>query len=269
MQTKQAQDSVQQMLGQLRESFLADMAERLDRMDNLLMRIEKGEQVEEQFQALYREVHSMKGSGGIYGLHIISSICNQWEDYLNSIADFAASLSPEFIDSSLGYIDLLRETVTLARKGQEAFPETERKLRALFARTFAKPYSILIVDHSRLAVNIYTQALSKLPVRPVAMHDGYAALLRALTEPFDMLITALETPILNGTALIGAIRLSGSKNKEMKTILVTSNPIVQRHSNRATDADFMIVKDARIAQNLKDTVEAVIGQAGTSAATPG
>ena len=65
-------DMMQKMLRQLRATFLDELPERLDRLDNLLLDIEKlGAATGEEFNELYRGVHSIKGSGGTHGLHII------------------------------------------------------------------------------------------------------------------------------------------------------------------------------------------------------
>ena len=54
----------------------------------------------------------------------------------------------------------------------------------------------------------------------------------------------------NGVALIGALKLSASKNRNIKTILITSNKNLAKSQNRATDADYTVIKDAKLAQNL-------------------
>ena len=92
------------------------------------------------------------------------------------------------------------------------------------------------------------------------MNDGYSALLRVLTESFDILITALELPVLNGRALIGALRLSSSHNQQIKTILVSSNQVVQSQVKRATDANHVVMKDAKIAQNVRDLVARIVDE---------
>ena len=73
-------DTFQQMLLQLRKTFLEDMPEKLDRLESLLLEIEKNGDGGEVFNELYRIVHSLKGSGGTHGLHIITTICHQLED---------------------------------------------------------------------------------------------------------------------------------------------------------------------------------------------
>lgn len=87
------------------------------------------------------------------------------------------------------------------------------------------------------------------------MNDGIFALTRALTEPFDLVISTNEIPMLSGAALIGALKLSDSKSRNTKTILITSNKNFTTAKHRATDADYIVIKDAKLAQSLTDAVK--------------
>ena len=245
-------DTFQQILLQMRNAFVADIPEKLDELDNLLLNMEKNGATHERFNALYRIVHSLKGSGGTHGLHIITTICHQMEDLLNTTDD-GAKFSAQAIESCLDYVDLLRVTTGLIENGAIEFPQIEKKLLALHKQTTTQPFRILIVEHSKLSTHIYLQTLASLPAQTVAMTDGLLALRRLLNEPFDLLITTNENPVLNGIALIGAIRLSGSKNRNIKSILITADQKIATKSKRAIDANFVILKDANLAQNLATT----------------
>ncbi len=242
-------DTFQQMLLQLRNTFLEGLPEKLDRLENLLLEMEKNGADSEAFNEFYRIAHSLKGSGGTFGLHIITTICHQMEDLLNT-TDGGTKYTPALIATSLNYVDLLRLTVEQVHAGNESFPQVEERLHKLRKQLAKKQFTVLLVDNSKLLTQIYLQALAELPVRPVVMSDGPQALMRALTEPFDLLITTNEIPVLNGVALIGALKLSSTRNHNIKTILITSNKNIAAHLNRSTDPDYIIVKDATLAQNL-------------------
>jgi len=242
-------DSFQQLLLQLRNTFLEEIPEKLDRLDQLLVAMEKAGVDSDSFNEFYRIVHSLKGSGGTFGLHIVTTICHQLEDLLNT-ANGGTKYSPKLISISLDYVDLLRMAFEQSRAGNTSFPQIEERLSELHRKLAPKHFTVLIVDNSKLSTQIYLQALAELPVRPVMMDDGLVALRRILTEPFDLLITTNEIPVLNGIALIGALKLSASKNRNVKTILVTSNSKIAAYVNRSTDSDYVIVKDAQLAQNL-------------------
>lgn len=244
-------DSFQQMLLQLRNTFLEEIPEKLDRLDQLLVAMEKAGVDSDSFNEFYRIVHSLKGSGGTFGLHIVTTICHQLEDLLNT-TDGGTKYTPQLIAISLKYVDLLRMALEQIHAGNTSFPQIEERLDGLRKQLAKKQFTVLIVDNSKLLTQIYLQALAELPVRPVMMSDGFVALRRLLTEPFDLLITTNEIPVLNGISLIGALKLSSNKNHNIKAILVTSNKKIAAYLNRATDPDYIIVKDAKLAQNLVD-----------------
>ena len=248
---KVAPDAFQKMLLQLRNSFLEELPEKFDRLENLLLEMEKNGDDGESFNEFYRIVHSLKGSGGTHGLQIITTICHQLEDLLNT-TEGGAKYTPALISISLKYVDLLRLATVQIQTGNESFSQIEKQLDKLRKLLSPKQFTVLLVDDSKLSTNIYLQILSGLPVQAVVMNDGLFALMRALTEPFDLIITTNEIPVLSGIALIGALKLSDSKSRNTKTILITSNKNLAAIRNRATDADYTVIKDAKLAQNLAD-----------------
>jgi len=244
-------DTFQKMLLQLRNSFLEEMPEKLDRLENLLFRMEKSGVDSEAFNEFYRIVHSLKGSGGTHGLNIITTICHQLEDLLNA-ADGGKKYTSALISASLNYVDLLRMAREQILSGNESFPQVEVKMNKLRKQFSQKLFTMLLVDNSKLSTNIYLKILSALPVRIVVMNDGLNALRRALTEHFDLIVTANEIPVLNGIGLIGALRLSDTVSRNTKTILITSNKKFTNTRDRHIDPDYTIIKDAELAQNLTD-----------------
>lgn len=254
-------DTFQQMLRQLRDTFLEDIPEKLDRLDQLLVAMEKSGVDSESFNEFYRIIHSLKGSGGTFGLHIITTICHQLEDLLNT-TDGGAKYTPALIAASLSYVDLLRMVLEQIHAGNESFPQIEEQLNKLRKRLSPKQSTVLLVDNSKLSTSIYLKILSELPVKAVVMNDGIFALTRALTEPFDLIITTNEIPMLSGAALIGALRLSDSRSRNTKTILITSNKSLTTAKHRVTDADHVIIKDAKLAQNLTDAVKRALPSSG-------
>ncbi|MDX8399403.1 MAG: Hpt domain-containing protein [Gallionellaceae bacterium] len=248
------QDAFQKMLMQLRNSFLEDMPERFNRLEDLLLEMEKNGADRESFNEIYRIVHSLKGSGGTHGLHIITTVCHQFEDLLND-TDGGSKFSLKLISLSLDYVDLLRTTCEQIQASHERFPLVENRLVELRQKLAPKQFSVLLADDSKLSTNICLQTLADLPVHITVVHDGLQALTRALTEPFDLVITANEIPRLNGIALVGALKLSDTQSQHIKSILLTSNKNILSHQNRAIQADYTIIKDGNMMLNLADAVK--------------
>lgn len=129
----------QQMLLQLRNTFLEDMPEKLDRLENLLLEMEKNGVDSDAFGEFYRIIHSLKGSGGTFGLHIITTICHQLEDLLNT-TEGGAKYTLALIATSMDYVDLLRVATEQIHAGNTSFPEIEERLSKQLSQKNSRYY---------------------------------------------------------------------------------------------------------------------------------
>jgi CheY-like chemotaxis protein len=247
-------DEFEEMLLQLRNNFLDALPEKFERIEYLLLQMERQGSDTESFNEVYRIVHSLKGSGGTFGLHIITTLCHQFEDLLSTTSQGAAFTKKQ-ISCSLVYVDLLRTANGQIHSGNENFTQIEKRLLELRKEFAPQQFTVMLVDNSKMLNDLCAQALSGLPVCTVSIHDGLEALTRALSEPFDLVITDNEIPRLNGAALIGALRLSNSPNRHIKAIIISSNNKFTLSLNQASDPDYAIFKDAKLVQNLADKVK--------------
>lgn len=242
-------DALQKMLLQLRDSYLEEVPEKLDRLEELLLAIERGGPDVEGFNEAYRIVHSMKGSGGTHGLHLLTTICHQLEDLLNA-TEGGAQFSRALVANSLGYVDLLRLAASQYQADNSDFSAVEERLVKLRQDRAPKLRPVMLVDNGKLSTNLYRKILSELPVDLVVVSDGLTALGRALTGPFDLIVSTNEIPVLSGLAMIGALKLSDGRSRHTKTILITSNRSLTLTRNRAVDPDYTVFKDAKLADDL-------------------
>lgn len=241
-----------ELLAHLQADFLAELGERIDKLEDLTMAYEKGHFAQADFDSLFRAVHSLKGSAGTFGFPIASAVCHAYEDYLNSGRQSNAS----FAANCLKYIDLLRTAAEKVMQGRTEFADIEDSIRRLSESHFAKPYSAILVEPSKLTAELCKQAVSSLPIRLVQANDGLQALTRLLSEPFDLLISSQEVPTLNGTALIAAIRLANRPGQPIKTVLLTSQP---GRIDAPIQPDHIVRKDLHLGQNLMQAVTKVLG----------
>jgi chemotaxis protein histidine kinase CheA len=250
-------DAIQQMLRQLRDGFLGELPERLDRLEALMLAMEGASDGGEAFREAFRMVHSIKGSGGTHGLHILTTICHALEDSLQASAADGV-LAKDGVDLCLRYVDLLRNTAVELVEGQEDFAHVLERLASLRSGGQIKLQRVMLLEPSRLSSAIYAQGLKGLPLDIVHMGDGYQALHRLLKEPFRLLITANELDTLNGPALLSAVRLSNSANAAIKAILITSTFFQEKHRVRKTDADLVLGKDSSIGPSLRQGVRGLL-----------
>lgn len=247
---------VSKMLAELRNAFLAELPSRLEEIERLILELGNGENFTENFETLYRHVHSIKGSAGTHGLQIISTVCHGFEDEVVKVEDDQSSMNSEMVSSWLGFIDLLRNTIDLILDGVEDFSEIESALDNVRNKDGEKKYSGMLVYAPGLQQQMCLSAFAQLPVNITIAENGHEALGRLLHEKFDFLISNMELPDLNGFALISALRLSSSRNHAIPAVLLTSKNIKQ--FGRNSDPDFVINKDANMMASISQTTEEVI-----------
>jgi CheY-like chemotaxis protein/HPt (histidine-containing phosphotransfer) domain-containing protein len=206
------------LLAGMRDDFVGELPERCDFMEECILALGQGK--EEAFDELFRNVHSLKGSGGTFGLPLITSICHQFESFVSATRGHFDSLA---VSHALSYVDLLRR-VTEAPEQEGVFVITiAQDLEQLRISSMPGCASVLLVEPSIATRKFCQGVLEPLAVRLVNQDRGLTALELLLHQPFDLLIAARELPDLNALALVAALRESGSRNKDIPVILISSN----------------------------------------------
>ncbi len=251
-------DTFQKMLRQLRQSFLEEIPERLDHIERILLQIEKSGGDSEQFHELYRRIHSLKGSGGTHGLHIITTICHHLEDILNR-TNTGEQFPAKLINLCVEHLDLLRAACKQLHHSEADLSDIEQRLSRLQQSAAQARFSALLIDDSKATSIICQQLLAQHNVSVITIHDGLHGLTLALTEPFDLLISNYEVPVLNGKALIAAIKLSGLRyTRQLPCILITSNPTLICATHQSIDPDLTILKNDQLIPALDKAISYAI-----------
>ena len=243
-----ANNPIQSLLDQLRRDFLAELPGRIQEIESLIL----GQAKNDNYEEIYRLVHSLKGGGGTHGIQIISVICHQLESYLEKQQETDNLGSTECIDHCLKHIDLLIKTHEQASEGKNKFTEIEKRLNNISNSFSDHKYSMLLVESSRLQVNLIKQFLSSLPLAIDTHNNGLKALELLLHKKYDIIITGMEVDELNGAALVAAMRLSKTVNRDTKSILLTTKKF--HNPKRNIDPDKIIMRSTDINQQLKDVV---------------
>lgn len=243
-------DAFQELLAAMRRDFVGEIPDKCFAFEEKILQLEKNPGDLEAFNELYRGVHSLKGSGGTYGLSILTSICHQLENLLTEARNRNV-LGSEFATKAFAHVDLIRQ---VALK-QTDFEVIESKLEALRRLTLQNRKSVLIVDSSRLMTDLYRKSLDKLPLQLNFMDSGLAALGRLLHEPFDLVIVGRELKELGGVAMMAALRLSQIRQREIPAILVSS-----KGGGIPEQAGFTanILRDQYLADNLQSVVKKIL-----------
>ncbi len=247
---------VSKMLAELRNSFLAELPSRLEEMESLILELGNGLNFTENFETLYRNVHSIKGSAGTHGLQIISTICHSFEDEIVKVEGDESSMNNEAVTSWLGFIDLLRTTIDKINTGTDDFYDIEAALDKSRQKDGETKYSGLLVFTPGLQQQMCLSAFEDSPVNMAFAENGYEAMGRLLHEKFDFVISNMELPDLNGFALISALRLSKTRNHNIPAVLLTSREF--KDYGRNSDPSYVIHKDADMLTTVSDTASEII-----------
>lgn len=255
--TNTPQNKAQQALLMLRQSFLSELPERLQSLEDLTLRLPEKEHFIPNFEELYRKTHSLKGSGGTYGLPIITTLCHELEEWLNSLD---ANTTAATLDPGLHLIDLLRQSLAIYRSGGEDFSEIESALKQ--TSTSRPPEAarkkVMLVEGTRFSRDICHAVLATQAVDVHTLESGYLALGELLRHKYDILITSKELQELNGLALISALRLSEGINKNIKIVLLTS----QKELNLCQEArpEAVITKGMGMDKVLQQTLDTLLAK---------
>ncbi|MEN9866845.1 MAG: hypothetical protein RL748_2435 [Pseudomonadota bacterium] len=250
-------DAIQALLSQLKQNYIAELPDRFDQMEAIVLQIENDGFNWDAYHELYRLVHSLKGSGGTYGLQIIGSICHPLEDYLNTLNEKSGLRQAEFGNIVLSYIDLLRDVGNRLHNRQSTFHDIDAVLTKLSQRAFAPRYSALLVENSAVVIKILRQNLAPFNFRVAVEYDGYLALGRALIEPFDLIISGQEVKQLNGWAFLSALKLARGINSDIPAILISSNSDMDKAD---FPGEFLLCKDDQLGNNLRKTLQIIVSK---------
>ena len=244
--------AVKELLENLREAFLVEMPSRIDDIEREVMALPETNEHEE----LFRLVHSLKGSAGTHNLHGISKIAHDMEDVMVSFmqqGQLSAQASRKIL---LEYIDIFRDTTTSLQESDINPLDMEEWLARLRQSVIEDRLQVLVVEPSRLYVEMIAYNLEGLAVNVTYVDDGLPALDYLLLNQYDLLIASMECPRLNADSLVAALRLSHSSNRDIKTILITSRH-EEQIKNRA-DFDVIMARKAVTEGQLKKTVECLL-----------
>ena len=249
-ETEQKQKKMQLMLQQLKADFLLELPTRFDDIEQKIMQLSATDNPQELTDELLRQVHSLKGIAGTHGLQIITNICHHFEDQLQLYSD-------DYQDNCLKYVDLMRAAADLAQEQESPdFTALEEDLYQL--RKVASDNKVLglIVEKSKASAAMLQSILATRNIQITVLSEGIEALTHLLNQKYDFFITAKEVGALNGLALIAALRISESINRDIKSIMISSN------QNNAffpgCEPDAVVVKNLQLAQNLVIALEALL-----------
>lgn len=247
-QTIRCLGEIDELFDKLRAEYLAQLPDTLRRLERQILEWPANQPAP---QGVLRDVHSLKGSGGTYGLDFITTVCHSLEDFFHRAKP--RELDHETLqDHVLSFVHLITAYAEAIKRGStpEGFAE---KLQSLSLDAGAK--RVLVVEPGHTMATVFEELLSSQGIQVSIQPSGYHALGRLTREHYDGRLTSYETTDICGLSLASAARAIQEIPETLKVILVTSNR-VSILGDTASRVDEIIRKDRELPNSLENALRA-------------
>lgn len=118
------------------EKYVAEKVEDVENLSHLMLALEERPDDRPLLNEIFRQAHSLKGSGAIYGFPAVSQLSGQMETVLDRLRNRTLKAGARVVDALLASVDALQRLFAEARQGRigsEAAQPALRELAALLA----------------------------------------------------------------------------------------------------------------------------------------
>jgi two-component system chemotaxis sensor kinase CheA len=106
------------------KEFLVESHENLDQLDRDFVALEADPTARERIAAIFRTIHTIKGTSGFLGLPRLEALTHAGESLLTLLRDGALSLTPEITSALLAMVDVVRKILaSVEANGNEGAEE--------------------------------------------------------------------------------------------------------------------------------------------------
>ncbi|MEE4359110.1 MAG: chemotaxis protein CheA [Desulfococcaceae bacterium] len=136
---KQLQAQNGKQIKSYREQFCQESFEIIEKVCDDILKAEAEPDDAEILNAIFRGVHTIKGSAGTFGLDSISDFVHHLESLLDELRKGNLQLGPEMTDMILAYMDHISRMIKEYQSGKQALPDADLIAQVLL---FQKPGDI-------------------------------------------------------------------------------------------------------------------------------
>ncbi len=119
--------------------FMAEGEEILERVSNILTKMDKNGPSQDEMDSLYRDMHTLKGSSQLFGLRKIAIISHALETSLDPVRKRKIALDSDFVDlvfKCLDYIGLLLKNISFEE--DKNAPLKDQEIETLVSKLISK-----------------------------------------------------------------------------------------------------------------------------------
>lgn len=162
------------MIDKFQETFREEAEELLETLQASLLELESNSDSPEHVSAVFRAMHTIKGSAAMFGFHEISEFAHSVETMLDAVRAGTLSASSEMIDITLAsrdhILDLLHDNVQSSEVGAQLVERVQQLLQAPTGEPVEAPKSDALVPTTEPAATDGAERTYTIAFRP---HEGY------------------------------------------------------------------------------------------------
>ncbi len=126
-------DTIAPEMAELLPDYLADARECLERISEILLALERGEEDPELIPDLYRQMHIIKGGAGLMGFHTVEAVAHAAEDALGPVKRGERGFDPALAGALLKAHDTIRALLDELESKGETSTDPEPAVEAVRA----------------------------------------------------------------------------------------------------------------------------------------
>lgn len=230
-------------LEEIREEYLANAYEEFDRLEEVLLNIENGGNVEGDMAEIFRIVHSLKGGSVSFDFPAMTKVLHVFEDYISSFKE-GADLS-EFYDKSISYVDDIRDyckTYQMDPNVKIDLPETVIEKDVLF------------LSQSTALFEVAKPVLEQVQLHPDFCNDFDAAIKLYQGKQYKLIVISDDFKNDDKELLISHLRKTSSPNLETRVIQIES--IYNKENHSVSQLTIRLTKDKDFPKNFRHAIKA-------------
>jgi two-component system, chemotaxis family, sensor kinase CheA len=176
------------------ELFIEESEEMLDNIETMLVELEADKQNMDLVNNVFRNLHTIKGSAGMFGFSKISAFTHEFENLFDLIRQGELPVNREIIDLTLKARDHIRSLISLLRdEGTEPQPDGELRKQIAHYLGNEKPEGGYEKNESPEHSSNITYRITFAPSRDVFSKGSRPSLLLEELARLGEIITAAQT----------------------------------------------------------------------------
>lgn len=235
-----------EFLKEIQADFLEDLTEKLAFINQNMLQLQKIGFDQKTIREIYRTLHNIKGTSATLGLPEFSVIAHKAEDFLSLLIDRTIELNDTTQTEFYTMLDAL-DQLKILHKNNSSKEQIQDFLNHKVKTLKKKEKVILLVENSKSIRKYIKKGLTQEGFTVIEAQDSLGALIRAITEHIDFLITSKEQAMIDGVNLINMVKANEFKS-QVYTILITTEETANPNINK------IIVKDKELLNNILATI---------------